>query len=181
MSSKAMSRKRKVREVLRCEDVSPCLSPTSDTEVSPFLRQKPRGTRKCGTERADSGSLPVHAARRNRTKGDERGTRGISAKRGKQLAWSKDRRQIRAHVRWKLRLQNDVQTEGRPRPPPGNTVITIITYRALILISPSYVSLSPFRSLSRSRRFVRSPRPRESRRFFLNLSREPINSDLLLP
>lgn len=53
-----------------------------------------------------------------------------------------DRRQIRAHVRWKLRLQNDVQTEGRPRPPPGNTVITIITYRALILISPSYVSLS---------------------------------------
>lgn len=57
-----------------------------------------------------------------------------------------DRRQIRAHVRWKLRLQNDVQTEGRPRPPPGNTVITIITYRALILISPSYVSLSPSRA-----------------------------------
>lgn len=42
----------------------------------------------------------------------------------------------------KLRLQNDVQTERRPRPPPGNTVITIITYRALILISPSYVPLS---------------------------------------
>lgn len=36
----------------------------------------------------------------------------------------------------KLRLQNDVQTVGRPRTPHGNTVITIITYRALILISP---------------------------------------------
>jgi len=67
------------------------------------------------------------------------------ARKGETISLAKDpRRQIRAHVRWKLRSRNDVQTEGRPRPPPGNTVITIITYRALILISPSYISLFIF-------------------------------------
>lgn len=56
----------------------------------------------------------------------------------------------------KLRLQNDVQTEGRPRPPPGNAVITIITYRALILISPSNISFPcRFRPHRRSFAFLR--------------------------
>jgi len=76
---------------------------------------------------------------------------------GETINLAKDpRRQIRAHVRWKSRSRNDVQTEGRPRPPPGNTVITIITYRALILISPSYVSLSIFRCLP-PRAFTATP------------------------
>lgn len=85
-----------------------------------------------------------------------------------------------------------MQTEGRPRPPPGNTVITIITYRALILISPSYVSLSPPRApppppLSLPRRFVRTylalPLAKRESLYILfprNLSREPINTDSLL-
>lgn len=74
------------------------------------------------------------------------GARKFGVRKGETINLAKDLcQQIRAHVRcWKLRSRNDVQTEGRPRPPPGNTVITIITYRALILISPSYVSLSIF-------------------------------------
>lgn len=106
-----------------------------------------------------------------------------SVQKGETINLAKDpRRQIRAHVRWKLRSRNDVQTEGRPRPPPGNTVITIITYRALILISPSYVSLSIFLypSFSVPRRFPVHRLSRVKADFFRNLSRESIDRDLLL-
>lgn len=102
------------------------------------------------------------------------------ARKGETISLAKDpRRQIRAHVRWKLRSRNDVQTEGRPRPPPGNTVITIITYRALILISPSYISL-PSPSSSVPRRFLVRRLRRVKADFFRNLSRESIDRDLLL-
>lgn len=114
---------------------------------------------------------------------EEWSVRESLAQKGETISLAKDpRRQIRAHVRWKSRSRNDVQTEGRPRPPPGNTVITIITYRALILISPSYISLSIFLYLppwfhgdSSVRRLGRVKAD-----FFRNLPRESIERDLLL-
>lgn len=106
------------------------------------LRRRISGTRSFSSHSRDARACREYVEESMRRSGR---CAKVWRERGKQLAWPRTRADKFARMFcWKLRSRNDVQTEGRPRPPPGNTVITIITYRALILISPSYISLSIF-------------------------------------